>query len=62
MILNATFVKGIKKIDQQLYIDMVEKDFGVEDIDSVHLCSIREKQFDNFYKIKNTLYLRDQVI
>jgi hypothetical protein len=34
---------------------MIDNSFGVENVNSVHLCSIREKQQDGFYKIENSI-------
>ena len=36
---------------------MVESHFGVEIVDSIHLCNIREKQEDGFYKTEGQLSL-----
>lgn len=34
---------------------MIENSFGVELVKNVHLCSMREKQVDGFYKIENSI-------
>ena len=52
-------LKGIKKIDLQHYELHKEEKFGDELIDSVHFCSITQKQDDGFYKIENSLNLHE---
>ncbi len=41
---------GIKKIDKNLYEHLNETKFGFELVNKIHLCNIREKQPDGFYK------------
>lgn len=48
---NLLLKKGIKKIDKELYGHLLETHFGIESIQKIHLCSIREKDPNNlFYK------------
>jgi hypothetical protein len=46
--------KGIKKIDKSAYENIISNrekvSFGVELVNQIHLCNIREKQQDGFYK------------
>ncbi len=51
--------KGIKKIDQEIYKEMIDDYFGVELVDEIQLCSIREKQEDGYYKIESSMKLID---
>ena len=48
-------LKGVKKIEKDVYKMFISQDFGVELVDSIHLCNIREKQDDGFYKIEGQL-------
>jgi hypothetical protein len=34
---------------------MIDNDFGVELVNNFHLCSMREKQTDGFYKVENSI-------
>ncbi|CAF0975567.1 unnamed protein product [Brachionus calyciflorus] len=45
--------KGIKKIDKQFYEHLNETEFGIEPVNQIHLCSMREKHPETgFYKIE----------
>ena len=49
--------KGIKKIDKSLYENIIynETKFGVEFVNEIHLCNIKEKQQDGFYKTESSI-------
>lgn len=48
--------KGIKKINKNIYEHLSENFFGVEVVEKMHLCSIREKEkTGGFYKIEGIL-------
>jgi hypothetical protein len=34
---------------------MIENHFGVEFVNNFHLCSMKEKQTDGFYKVENSI-------
>ena len=44
-------IKGIKKIDKNVYEHLIDIDFGVENINEVLLCNMRAKAADGFYEI-----------
>ena len=48
-------ILGVKRIDKNIYEDKTENYFGVEMVETIHLCNIREKQEDGFYKIEGQL-------
>lgn len=53
------YKKGIKKINKENYEHLSELHFGVEPVELIHLCSIREKEPDgSFYKIEGIVDLK----
>lgn len=49
---NLFLKKGIKKINKEFYEHLVGNNFGIESVEKIYLCSIKEKNPNNlFYKI-----------
>ena len=47
--------KGIKNIPMESYSNLIDTNFGEEDVNALHLCSMNQKDKDGFYKCVGTV-------